>query len=305
MALVDRDRLETLMEAGRINSEALSKARELVESHSETNLLAICESVEEHILRSGAFPAFPCNIGLNEVAAHFSPLRREDGDLPDDGVLKVDVGVRIGGLLVDSAISLALSDRFRGMVLAARRVLDAAIEAMYPGEKTGQIGEVIERAAQMRDYRPISNLSGHMIGEYDLHAGKSIPNVKRRMTPSLEVGEIYAVEPFITLKEGDGRVKDTLNGNIFRVSRFKRPKEKGLRDLYDTIVQRCRGLPFSPRWFVDGEQGLSEVLDGIKELRRIGIVDSYPVLVERRGAPVAQYEHTVIVEEAGARVLTA
>ncbi|MFQ5951765.1 MAG: type II methionyl aminopeptidase, partial [Candidatus Geothermarchaeales archaeon] len=149
-----------------------------------------------------------------------------------------------------------------------------------------------------------SNLPGHMIGEYNLHSGKSIPNVKRLVSPSMEVGEVYAVEPFITLRRADGRVKDTNHGNIFRIARFKKPKDRKLGRLYERILRRCRGLPFSPRWFVSGGLGLPEVLAGLEQLQRSGIVRSYPMLIEKTGMAVAQYEHTVLVEEGGALVLT-
>lgn len=301
---LDEDRLETLLRAGKINAEALRRAETFIRSRKKVNLLELCDVVEEFIIESGAFPAFPCNIGINEVAAHFSPLRKEDGDLPLEGVVKVDVGVRIDGHIVDSAISLPLSHPFREMVEAARSVLAGAINAIYPGKRTGKIGELIERAASVRNYRPISNLSGHMIGEYSLHAGKSIPNVKRLVSPMIEVGEVYAVEPFITLPRAQGRVIDRRDGTIFRIGRFKKPKDKKLGRLYDRILRRCRGLPFSPRWFVDSEMALPEVLGDLEQLRSVGIVRSYPMLVEKTGMPVAQYEHTVVVEEEGARVLT-
>ncbi|MFQ5951694.1 MAG: type II methionyl aminopeptidase [Candidatus Geothermarchaeales archaeon] len=301
---MDENGLESLLRAGKINAEALRRAEIFIRSQKRINLLELCDVVEEFIIQSEAFPAFPCNIGINEVAAHFSPLRREDGDLPREGIVKVDVGVRIDGHIVDSAISLPLSPPFRDMVGAARSVLAGAVSAIYPGERTGKIGELIERAASVRNYRPISNLSGHMIGEYNLHAGKSIPNVRRLVSPTIEVGEVYAVEPFITLLRAQGRVRDRTGANIFRIGRFKKPKDKRLGQLYDRILQRCRGLPFSPRWFVEGELGLPEVLGDLGQLQSLGIVRSYPILVERTGMPVAQYEHTVLVEEGGARVLT-
>jgi len=53
--------------------------------------------------------------------------------------------------------------------------------------------------------------------------------------------------------------------------------------------------------WIDGFERVRGIHD---RLSRIGWIESYPVLVERRGEPVAQAEHTVIVLESGCEVIT-
>src|SRR3990170_2940563 len=56
-------------------------------------------------------------------------------------------------------------------------VLDIAIEVCRPKTPTRLLGAAIERAIESHGFKPISNLTGHTIERYKLHAGKSIPNV--------------------------------------------------------------------------------------------------------------------------------
>ena len=44
--------------------------------------------------------------------------------------------------------------------------------------------------------KAIKNLSGHSIGPYHIHAGKSVPIVKGGKADKMEEGELYAIETF-------------------------------------------------------------------------------------------------------------
>ena len=50
---------------------------------------------------------------------------------------------------------------------------------------------------------PINNLCGHKIGQYTIHDGKAVPNIKIPYNKRIEEGEVYAIEPFITIEDGD------------------------------------------------------------------------------------------------------
>jgi methionyl aminopeptidase len=163
------------------------------------------------------------------------------------------------------------------------------------------IGEAISRTIGSMGYRPISNLSGHQIERYNLHAGVSIPNVPAG-DEKLEAGKVYAVEPFVTTMSGAGVVRYLDRVEIFRVSDDSVPRARRLGERHEAVVRRIleatRGLPYALRWFPDVDAELHNVL------YRRGIVKGYPVLVEAKGEPVAQAEHTVIVWEDGCEVLT-
>ena len=44
--------------------------------------------------------------------------------------------------------------------------------------------------------KPVRNLQGHSIGQYNIHAGKSVPIVKGGEGTKMEEGEFYAIETF-------------------------------------------------------------------------------------------------------------
>jgi Methionine aminopeptidase len=64
----DKEELETFRLSGKI----LREAREEMRSQVKENMLVIdvCEKVEGLIRAKGGKPAFPCNVSINEVAAH-------------------------------------------------------------------------------------------------------------------------------------------------------------------------------------------------------------------------------------------
>lgn len=44
--------------------------------------------------------------------------------------------------------------------------------------------------------KSLRNLNGHSIGRYQIHADKSVPNVKGGEQTKMEEGELYAIETF-------------------------------------------------------------------------------------------------------------
>jgi methionyl aminopeptidase len=80
--------------SGAIAREAREYGAGLIKENA--SLLEVANTVEAFILSKSARPAFPVNIAINEVAAHFTPrhdeaqLRFKAGD-----VVKLDVGVQV------------------------------------------------------------------------------------------------------------------------------------------------------------------------------------------------------------------
>ena len=63
--------------------------------------------------------------------------------------------------------------------------------------------------------KPVRNLSGHNIKQYQIHGGKSIPFVKTKDQTKMEEGEIFACETFGSTGRGsiiDGVRIATLQG---------------------------------------------------------------------------------------------
>jgi len=297
--LEDFDRFR---EAGAIARRVRDEACRMISEGIK--VIEICEAVEDMIRAQGARPAFPCNIGINEVAAHYTPPPGDTLAIPPRSIVKIDLGVSLDGYLADTAATVALAPELEPLAEAARMALYEAVRAMRPGVEVSEIGYVVQRTATMLGFKPIRNLTGHEIRRFELHAGTTIPNIAAPCPGRLRPGHVYAIEPFVTTMRGSGEVVSAKFATIFRVNpgRASRPGRLGVGEqgLIKLLIERFDGLPYTPRW-IDGFERVREIHD---RLSRIGWIESYPVLVERRGEPVAQAEHTVIVLESGCEVIT-
>jgi methionyl aminopeptidase len=291
--------LEKFEKSGRIVSEM----REYVKRFpiQGKTVIQICEDVEGRIVQLGARSAFPCNVGINDVAAHYTSPKDDKSTIPDGSIVKIDFGVEIDGCITDTAISRSLNPAYDSMIVAAETALQEALSAVAPGRKLSDIGSIIERAINRYGYKPIRNLTGHKIDRYNLHAGKSVPNVAGMEGGKFEVGEVYAIEPFATLKDAEGAVHEGSTAHIFRLARAKGAKSKSAEELIEHIQSHYKSLPFADRWIYTWRE---DVGDAFLELVKDRSIVGYPVLLEESGAIVSQAEHTVLVTENGCSVLT-
>jgi len=293
--------LEKYAKSGRI----LAQVREYVSTMpvQGRRILDVCEEVEAKIRELGGGPAFPCGVGINEVAAHYTSPWNDATLIPPNSLVKIDFGVELDGFITDTAITISLNPVYDSMIVAAKTALQEALAAVAPGRKLSEIGSVVERCIQRYGFKPIRNLTGHKIDRYIVHAGKSVPNVSGMENGRFEVGEIYAVEPFVTLKDAEGAVRDGEDAYIYRFVRAKGARSKEAGSLLEYIRETYKTLPFASRWvFKNWSEG--DVQAAFRELKSERCIAGYPVLVEASGKPVSQAEHTIVVTEDGCKVLT-
>ena len=291
--------LEKFIESGKI----LSQVRGYVKGMQVRGrkVLDVCEEVEGKIREFGGRPAFPCNVGINEVAAHYTSPWDDGSVIPDGSIVKVDFGVELDGFATDTAIPRSLNPAYDSMIIAAESALQEAISAIAPGRKLSDVGSVVERCIERYGFKPIRNLTGHKIDRYTLHAGKSVPNVSGIESGRFEVGEVFAVEPFVTLRSAEGAVMDGDAAYIYRFVKTKGARSKAAVQLAEYVKDTYKTLPFASRWIHNSWRG---DFSAFEELVSQRCVVGYPVLVEATGQPIAQAEHTIVVTESGCRILT-
>lgn len=264
----------------------------------DTPYLQLCEQLENLIREYGAEPAFPVNVSVYSVAAHYTAAPQDERAVGGT-LVKVDVGAHVDGYIVDAAVTINLDPRYDQLVKAALRALEAVLHSIRVGTSLGYLGSIIEREIRSLGFRPVENLTGHLIARYRLHAGKAVPNISVPTMEKVRCGEVYAIEPFAT--EGRGRVREGSVVEIFSIELLPKKVKKvrsELRTLVEQVVQRYRTLPFARRWLIRDfsltEEGARELLT---ELQRRGLLNQYPVLEEVSGLGVSQFEDTVIVFE--------
>jgi methionyl aminopeptidase len=296
------DFLESYRKAGKIASRVRENARKKI--HIGSTMYEICQQIEAEIEMMGGKPAFPVNVSLNEIAAHYTaepndPILVKEGD-----VLKIDIGVHINGYIADTAVTVCYNPKFEPLVIASEIALNEALKISRTGSKSSDIGKIIELTIKKRGFIPIKNLSGHSLEQYTIHAGRSIPNIDSFGSFRLETNQAYAIEPFVTLTNGIGIVQEGKIANIYAIVSRKPTKDKETDEVLNRIWEKFRSLPFALRWLLDSydEKSAREVLEKLKKRKN---VHAYPVLIEGNGMMVAQSEHTIIPTENFVEVITA
>lgn len=303
MVLLSENDIESYLRAGRIACVIRKEIEKYVKVG--TKVFDIAEFIEKRIRELGGEPAFPVNISINDIAAHYTPIPKDTLVVPEDSVVKIDIGVHVNGFIADTATTIAFSDSYRGLVEAARHALEKALTSIYPGKKFSEVGAIIEKIIRDHGFKPVYNLSGHRIDRYTIHAGETIPNFSDRLNfGKFQLGRVYALEPFAT--NGSGFVIDSTNVTIYAL-RYnpKRIRElsKEAHSFYMYVYDSRRSLPFAKRWYISmfDEEVLNRVL---KELASKNLLISYPVLVEKSRGIVTQFEHTILIDNKGNVIIT-
>jgi len=302
---MDDNCIRSYLKAGK----AVKAAKELVIDLVKPGVtfLEIANKCEEEINNQGCELSFPINMSLDNHAAHYSPTIDDLTVVPDKGLLKIDLGSHNDGYIADSAITININNdpELQNYIEAAKEALDAAIKLFKPGTKLYEIGEAIAEKIFNRGLRPITNLGGHELKQYNLHAGPFVPNFKDLShKKSIQPGEVFACEPFTT--SGIGLV---VNGKISYIYRFAKKVRKNLPyeelNYMNKIEKLTKSLPFSPRLLekhnIIPKNKIQKIIDAFI---RKGILDHYPLLIEKTGAPVAQQEHTILIDLDGNTIVT-
>jgi methionyl aminopeptidase len=292
---------EYYQQAGRIASIVREKTRNIY--HVGDTLFQICESIEDDIIMKGGSPAFPVNVSLNDIAAHYTAEPNDQIIVKDGDVLKIDIGVQIHGYIADTAVTVCYNPKYEAMVKTAELALTEAVKVAKPNTKASDIGKIIENTVSKQGFRPIQNLSGHSLEQYTIHAGKSIPNIWTIGSFSLVSNQAYAIEPFVTTKDGHGIVYEGKTRNIFGIASRKPTKDKEADEFLEYIWNTFKTLPFALRWMTKKyEEKKARQL--IEQLIRKRNVHAYPVLIEGNRKIVAQAEHTLIPSDTVINVIT-
>ncbi len=293
---------EDYIKAGRIAAEVREYARK--QYYVGHTLLEICESLEDMIRTKEGEPAFPCNLSLNEVAAHYTAEPDDSIEVKDGDVLKIDIGVHINGCIADTAVTVCYNTDYLILVEACEHALREALRVAKAGVKASEIGRVIESTVKSYGLKPIQNLSGHSIQQYTIHAGKSIPNIWTIGSFTLQEDEVYAIEPFVTTADGSGVVYNGDVSNIFSIVTRKKVGDREADELLEALWNRFRTLPFALRWMV---RDLNIDVDHARRLLDLlikkKVVRAYPILVEGNERFVAQAEHTIITARDGGSII--
>jgi methionyl aminopeptidase len=287
--------------SGRITAEVRALVRAKVKPGA--GFLEVCEFVRNEVEARGGKLAFPTGIGVNEVTAHYAPQDGDESVIRDGDLVKVDFGVHVDGYVTDTSVTLAFDPAYNLLVEATERCLESAIAVARRERRTGEIGREIHREASRFGFKTIENLTGHTVDRYVVHAGKSIPNLYMPLMQSLKKGDVFAIEPFLTPGAAAGYVVDGRSTTIFSLVARKRTGTPELDEFADMVWAERKTLPFTPQWY-SSDYPKGRAYEMVRRLVAKKVARGYPTLVEASGNPVAQFEHTMALDDGGLVVLT-
>ncbi len=303
------------MEMYKKPGQIVSKVRKMAVDHikADMKIIDLVEYVENNIIEMGGMPAFPCNVSINEVTAHYTSPPGDDSTIKRGDLVKIDLGAHVDGYIADSAVSVLVGaddytdldsseqDLNLKMIETAQNALESAINTIKDGIEIGKVGTTIEETINQNNLNSVSNLTGHSMDRWILHSGVSVPNIKEDNKHIIQEGDVLAIEPFVT--NGIGRVGDMNDTYIFRFLRDRPMRMAQARKLLKIIEINYRTLPFSQRWLTEHINS-KQLNMAMRQLLSSRAIYPYHVLKEKSNARVAQAEHTVIVESDGCKIIT-
>ena len=308
--------------AGEIAKEVKEFARGLVVPG--VKLIDVAEAVDAKIVELGAEAAFPVNLCLNEVAAHYTPAPGDDKVA--EGILKVDLGVAVDGFIADTAFSVDLTGGdFAEMIELNEDILAEATKVVRSGMKVRDVGDAVQDRLEAfnaskgvgdsglgirKEYTVIKSLSGHELGKDLIHAGLTISNYRNENERVIE-DMAFAIEPFVT--SGDGDIYEGPVGGIYVLQGDGNVRDRDAREILKFVKENYKTRPFCLRWLTKtvGVWGCGGVGVSVNKLRLIlgmmvkqGILHEYPMLIEKSRKSVSQAENTFVVRGGGVVCLT-
>jgi methionyl aminopeptidase len=286
-----------------MNEEAIRKQKEAFEKMKvvleyaksliklNVKILDIAENVEKKIFEVGAKPAFPINIGINEIAAHYTPSIDDQTILKEGDMVKVDIGLHVDGYISDNAFTILVGKNSHPMIETARKAVEEARKILMENIKIREISEVIENTVVSSGFNVVKNLTGHYLDRYVVH-GVSIPNVRNEIETKIPKNQALAIEVFVT--NGSGWVKESSEIQIFQFKEDRGSRIREGKKIIEIAKSKFEGLPFAKRWLKDIPRAKLDF--AVRDLLERGCLIDYPVLKEESNSLVAQWEESFIVE---------
>ncbi len=297
---MDQETFDAYVKAGRIVATARDYGKSLIKVGA--SVLKVAEAVEKRIIELGGSFAFPPQISINDIAAHYCPEPDDKTVFRENDVVKLDVGVHINGFVGDTAVTVVLGDdeKLKKLQEASRQALKAALGLVKPGVTLSELGRAIHHEITSRGFAPVKNLSGHGLARFVIHDKPSIPNFDTGSQEELHQDQVIAIEPFAST--GAGEIYESSNPTLFSLN-GKKPVRSPITRQVLRDLEEYNGLPFTLRWIAD-KHGLGKARFALRELKKTGILEEYPPLLDKTHGIVSQAEHTIIVKEQGESIIT-
>lgn len=259
--------------------------------------------------------AFPVGLSLNNCAAHYTPNYGDNTIiLTEKDILKIDYGTHINGTIIDSAFTLHFDNKYDEFIQISKDITNYGVSLCGPDVVLGDIGQLIAEYIESKEIildnkviqlKTMTELSGHSISRYDIHAGKAVPNTRIFYPLRMQENEFYAIEPFITTGNGKNIIKEP-NSHYMLTREYEKELYNVKEDekkLVNIILNNYYTLPFCQKWLYN----INNTIDYnglLKKLENKKIVNTYPPIYDINKSIVSQFEHTIFIKKNGIINLT-
>jgi len=207
--------LQIMREAGRINASVLAAVKDRLKPDVST---ADLNAAAEEVLRKHGCvspfkgygnPPFPASItvSINQELVHGIPSRKRK--LKAGDIVSIDCGTVLEGFVADSAFTAGvgeISPKAQELLDVTAEALQAAIEKMCAGNRTGDVSSAIQKHVESRGYYVTREYTGHGVGRL-MHEGPQVPNYgKPGSGMLLKPGMTIALEPMVLAGTAETRV---------------------------------------------------------------------------------------------------
>ncbi len=207
--------IEIMRAAGRINATILATTKELLKPGVST---ADLNAAAEEVLRKHGcvspfkgygHPPYPASItvSINQELVHGIPSKKRKLKVGD--IVSVDCGTILDGWVADSAFTGGvgeISSEAQKLLDVTREALNAGIEKMVVGNRTGDVSAAIQNYVESRGYFVTREYTGHGVGR-QMHEGPQVPNYGKPGTGMpLKAGMTIALEPMVLVGTAETRV---------------------------------------------------------------------------------------------------
>lgn len=303
------------------------KIKDLVNA-VESVILKLCKQNEntyfskDSLKENDSGIAFPVGVNINNIIAHDSKIYNDERVFYRGDVVKIDIGVHVNGRIIDSAFTHIITDKsgvhddnsiYNVVLEASRDSMFSAIKMCGVDQNILEISESIQEIIQSYDIEenpivPIEGIGGHNILKHKIHGDKLIlcvPNVEIQQNQRIEEDEIYAIETYAS--SGFGSITQNLDLN--KCSHFMENKiqDRKLNKMFKTFelynwIQTRDGLPFSLSWI--DQTSMKKIDKSLKFALDSKQIIAYPPLLDRPNSVVAQFEHTIHINEKSVEIFS-
>ena len=287
---MENEVLEKYQKAMKINDSVIGYVKKL--DLEGKKILPLAEEIENVIKSLGGKAAWPVNININDMAAHYTPDLNDATILNKGDIVNIDIGVHVDGYISDKAFTLCIGQSAHPLIEASEKGLKEALKLIKPGTKICEISEAVESTVNGLGFNVVRNLCGHAIERFNQHAHPSIPNGRNTIQEEIKTDSIIAMEVFTT--DGSGWVIESSPNLIFKYKQDRPLRLPEARKLLDISRRDFDMLPFARRWIKEISPFKFDM--ALKQLIESDALYEYPPLKEKEHGLVAQTEETVIIK---------